>query len=430
MNILFRNAKVIPMTDDSSEHLIWFIAHVAVSGDTIVGVGDLPEGFLPDETIDAKDHILMPGLVNCHTHLAMSLFRGMAEDMTLMSWLQDVIWPAEAKHTDETIRIANEMALAEMIRSGTTSFLDMYFKQEILGELLIKTKMRGVLSRAVLSVENKTRQNLDENIALKGRFADHSRGLISVFVSAHAPYTVNDDDMRMVRDAALEHDMGLNIHISETNEELMNYKERYHKTPVAYLRDLGLFQAHTLAAHCVHITDDDINILYENDVCVSHNPTANLKLASGIAPLKKMLEKGITVGLGTDGVANNNNMSLFHEMRLAALLQKGIHGDATAIPVKQVLSMATVQGAKALKLQKIGQIAVGNRADLILIDSKQIHMKPGLYPPTDVVYAAGSQDVTHTMVNGEFLMKDRRLCTIDEEQLIARAHKAASIFYP
>jgi 5-methylthioadenosine/S-adenosylhomocysteine deaminase len=413
MKTLIQNATIIPQVPGADVE--WFIGDVAIEDELIVAVGHAPDSFEPQEIIDATDHILMPGFVNCHAHSAMTLLRGFAEDLPLQTWLQDWIWPAEAKHTEKTLNIGNELAIAEMIKSGTTSFLDMYVRQDLLAESLLRTGMRGVLSRAVLTFEGDVEKHLQDNVNLKYRYQDEN--LVSVFVSAHAPYTCNDKDLLLVREAALEHDMGLHIHISETKKELDDYLGEFGKTPVSYLNDLNMFDAHTLGAHCVHITQEDMHIMSEKGVCVSHNPKSNLKLASGVAPLVDMLEHNITVGIGTDSVASNNSLSMIDEMKTASLLQKGILNDATVLPAKQILNLATREGAKALRLEDVGQIKVGYQADLILLDKSGVHMLPGFNPLTDVVHSATQQDVTHTMVAGKFLMRDRILVTIDEEKL-------------
>lgn len=413
MKTLIQNATIIPQIQGADVE--WFIGDVAIEDELIVAVGQAADSFEPQEIIDATDHILMPGFVNCHAHSAMTLLRGFAEDLPLQTWLQKWVWPAEAKHTETTLNIGNELAIAEMIKSGTTSFLDMYVRQDLLAESLLRTGMRGVLSRAVLTFEGDVEKHLQDNVDLKYRYQDEN--LVSVFVSAHAPYTCNDKDLLLVREAALEHDMGLHIHISETKKELDDYLGEFGKTPVSYLNDLNMFDAHTLGAHCVHITQEDMHILSEKGVCVSHNPKSNLKLASGVAPLVDMLEHNITVGIGTDSVASNNSLSMIDEMKTASLLQKGILNDATVLPAKQILNLATREGAKALRLEDVGQIKVGYQADLILLDKSGIHMLPGFNPLTDVVHSATHQDVTHTMVAGKFLMRDRILVTIDEEKL-------------
>ncbi len=413
MKILIQNATIIPQNENVDAE--WFVGDVAIEDELIVAVGQVPDTFEPQEIIDAKDRILMPGFVNCHAHSAMTLLRGFAEDLPLQTWLQDWIWPAEAKHTEETLSVGNELAIAEMIKSGTTSFLDMYVRQDLLAESLLRTGMRGVLSRAVLTPEGDVEKHLKDNVELKYRYQDEN--LVSVFVSAHAPYTCDDRTLLLVREAALEHDMGLHIHISETKKELDDYLEQFGKTPVTYLNDLDMFDAHTLGAHCVHVTQEDMHIMAEKGVCVSHNPKSNLKLASGVAPLVDMLKYNITVGIGTDSVASNNVLSMIDEMKIASLLQKGILNDATALPAKQILNLATREGAKALRLAGVGQIREGYQADLILLDKTGVHMLPGFNPLTDVVHSATHQDVTHTMVAGRFLMKDRILTTIDEDKL-------------
>lgn len=413
MKTLIKNATIIPQVKEMEDD--WIVGDLAIDDDKIVAVGKVPISFRAQEVIDAKDRILMPGFVNCHTHSAMTLLRGFAEDLPLQTWLEKWIWPAEAKHTEKTINVGNELALAEMIKSGTTSFLDMYVRQDLLAESALKAGIRAVLSRAVLSLEGNVEKHIEENVNLKYRYSKEK--LISVFLSAHAPYTCNDTDLRKVRDTALKHSMGVNIHISETKKELDDFLEQYGKTPIAYLSELGLYDVHTVAAHCVHVTEEDMVLMAQKGVCVSHNPKSNLKLASGIAPIAEMLRHNITVGIGTDSAASNNALSMLDELKTAALLQKGIQKDPELLPAKQILSLAAKEGAKVLQLKKVGEIREGYQADLILLDKTGIHMLPGINPLTDVVHSATHQDVTHTMVAGKFLMKERELTTINEEKL-------------
>lgn len=430
MKIQIRDATIVSLDETTMPETGGaYSGDVCIEDGRILALGAVPEGFRPDRTVEARGRIVMPGFVNCHTHLAMTLLRGYAEDLPLMEWLQSLIWPAESRHTGETIRVGTRLAVAEMIASGTTTALDMYFQQHVVAEVLLETGMRGVLSRAILSMDNNTREILDESIAMKERYAGPDR-LVGVFLSGHAPYTCEAEDLLRIREAALAHDMGIHIHVSETRGEVEESLSRHGKTPVAYLADLGVFDAPTLAAHCVHVTPEDIGLLHHHGVSVAHNPRSNLKLASGIAPVSHMLRAGVNVGIGTDGAASNNTLDMVEETRLGVLLQKGVTGDATYPGVAQALRMATGNGARALGFPDLGVMRPGFRADLILVERKGPHLAPGHDPLTDLLYSAGRADVTHTMVAGRFLMEERVLTTIDTERLLSEAEDAARVLFP
>ena len=359
------------------------------------------------DVLDGKGQLAAPGLINTHTHIAMGLFRNYADDLELMDWLETAIWPTEAKLNDEYVRYGTQLGIAEMLRSGTTTFSDMYFFMNTTAEVVKETGIRAVLSRGLAGVSPTADQALVENADLFRTWNGFDNGRIKVLLGPHAPYTCPDAYMEKV--IALSHELncGIHMHLSETKGEVENVIK---------------------AAHCVHITDEDMDIMTENNVAVAHNPQSNLKLASGIAPVPEMITKGITVGLGTDGSASNNNADMLEEVRLAATLHKARLYDPKAIPSQAAWHMGTVEGAKALGYTDLGGLANGYRADIVLYDVSGMHWMPRYNDLAALVYSANSSDVNTTIVGGKVLMKDKELLTIDEEKLRAEITKAQAYF--
>ncbi|MDU6074276.1 MAG: amidohydrolase [Veillonella parvula] len=350
------------------------------------------------EVLDGKGQLATPGLVNTHTHIAMGLFRNYADDLELMEWLETAIWPTEAKLNDDYVRYGTQLGIAEMLRTGTTTFSDMYFFMNTTAEVVKETGIRSVLSRGLAGVSPTADQALVENADLFRTWNGFDNDRIKVLLGPHAPYTCPDDYMEKV--IALSHELNCGIHFWNT----------------------------TLAAHCVHVTDEDMAIMAGNNVAVAHNPQSNLKLASGIAPVPEMIAKGITVGLGTDGSASNNNADMLEEVRLAATLHKARLYDPKAIPAQAAWNMGTVEGAKALGYIDLGVLAKGYRADIVLYDVSGMHWMPRYNDLAALVYSANSSDVNTTIVGGKVLMKDKELLTIDEEKLRAEITKAQAYF--
>ena len=371
---------------------------------TAILTGEEAKSEQSKETLDGKGQLAAPGLVNTHTHIAMGLFRNYADDLELMDWLETAIWPTEAKLNDNLVKWGTQLGIAEMLRSGTTTFSDMYFFMNTTADVVKETGIRAVLSRGY----------------------DNDR--INVLLGPHAPYTCPDAYMEKV--IALSHELncGIHMHLSETKGEVENVIKATGKTPIAHMHDLGLFWNTTLAAHCVHVTEEDMAIMAENNVAVAHNPQSNLKLASGIAPIPEMIEKGITVGLGTDGSASNNNADMLEEVRLAATLHKARLYDPKAIPAQAAWNMGTVEGAKALGYNDLGKIAVGQRADIVLYDVSGMHWMPRYNDVAALVYSANSSDANTVIVAGKVLMKNKELLTIDEEKLRSEIGKAQEYF--
>lgn len=380
------------------------------------------------EIIDGKGKLVAPGLVNTHTHVSMGLLRNYADDLELMEWLQTAIWPAEEKLTGHLAYWGAVLGIAEMFRSGTTCFSDMYFFMDHVAKAVQDTGIRAVLARGMAGVAPTAERALVESKELFEQFHNYNDGQIKVMLGPHAPYTCPDAYLEKV--IALGKDLGaeIHMHLSETKFEVDTVIKETGKTPIAHMNDLGLFDLGCVAAHCVHVTEEDMQIMAEKGVRVAHNPQSNLKLASGIAPLPEMMAKGITVGLGTDGSASNNNADMLEEVRLAATLHKARLYDPKAVPAHVAWSLGTVEGAKVLGYKDVGTIAVGNKADLVLYDVSGLHWQPRYNDVASLVYAANSSDAATVIVNGQVVMKDRELLTIDEEQLLYEVEKGRKIF--
>ena len=380
------------------------------------------------EVLDGKGQLAAPGLVNTHTHIAMGLFRNYADDLELMEWLETAIWPTEAKLNDTLIKYGTELGIAEMLRSGTTTFSDMYFFMNTTAEVVKETGMRAVLSRGLAGVSLTADQALVENADLYRTWHGYDNNRVKVLLGPHAPYTCPDSYMEKV--IALSHELGagIHMHLSETKFEVDTVLKETGKTPIAHMHDLGLFHDGALAAHCVHVTPENMDIMVENNVAVAHNPQSNLKLASGIAPVVEMQEKGITVGLGTDGSASNNNADMLEEVRLAATLHKARLYNPKAIPAANAWAMGTVEGAKALGYNDLGLLQPGYRADIVLYDTTGMHWVPRYNDLAALVYSTNSSDANTVIINGKILMKDKELLTIDEEKLRSEISNAQTFF--
>jgi len=423
--IIIKNATILPMT--GRQDLIEK-GEIAVQDGRIIHigpVGTMAEGWQADQIIDASGQLAMPGLINCHTHAAMTLLRSYADDLPLMEWLSEKIWPIEDNLTGEDIYWGTLLSIIEMIKSGTTTFLDMYFFMDQVAKAVVESGIRAVLSRGMIGLNPNAETALSESRDLVRQFDGKANGRLAVILGPHAPYTCPPEYLQKVIALADQLGVGIHIHVAETKAEIEGIAKDYGKTPTRHLADLGLFDGRrVIAAHCVHMTREDLEIFRDKKVGVAHNPESNMKLASGIAPVPKMLEMGITVGLGTDGASSNNNLDLLQEMRSAALLHKVNSGDPTVLPAYQALEMATVNGAGVLGLEKeIGVLQEGYKADLILIDLEQPHLYPRHDVVANVVYAAQAADVRTVIIDGQVVMQDRKLLTLDESKVLAEAQR-------
>lgn len=377
------------------------------------------------QEIDLDSHVLIPGLINLHTHAAMTLMRGLADDLPLMDWLTKHIWPAEAEHvTPEFVYDGTLLACAEMLRGGVTCFNDMYFFPEAAAQAAIDAGMRAALG--MICIEFPTRYATDaqdylrKGLAVRDRFRNEP--LLSFCLAPHAPYTVSDRSFELIGTYAAELEIPIHVHVHETEHEVNESLKQFGTRPLDRLHRLGLLGPGLLAVHAVHLNDAEIALLAAQGASVAHCPSSNLKLASGIAPIARLVDAGVNVGLGTDGAASNNRLDMFEEMRLAALLAKGASGRADAVAAQTALHMATLGPAQALGLeQRIGSIAPGKSADLTAIDLDAVSLRPVYHPLSHVVYAAGRHDVSHVWVAGRLLVEEAHLTTLDEGALRATA---------
>lgn len=375
---------------------------------------------------ELQRHVVMPGLINCHTHAAMTLFRGLADDLPLMEWLNKHIWPAEQKWVDaDFVADGTRHAVAEMIRSGTTCFNDMYFFPEQTARIAEKTGIRAVIGLIVLDFPTAWAESSAEYI-YKGSeihaIYKHNP-LVHTAFAPHAPYTVSDKSLQQIGTLAEELDIGIHIHLHETLDEIDQSKEKYGKRPIQRLNELGLMNPRLRAVHMVHLTEQEIELLNEYGIHVVHCPGSNLKLASGICPVNKLLQQDINVVLGTDGASSNNDLDMIGEMRLAGLLAKGSNGISNALPAYQVLEMATIKAAEALGLdQIIGSLSKNKAADIISINLDTIESQPLYDPPSQIIYTANRNQVDNVWVAGRLLLKDGELTTIDKKDVLEKAH--------
>ena len=395
--------------------------HMVFSDSKIAYIGeDLPPAALQKEAdiVDGRGFLATPGFVNTHTHAAMTLFRSYADDMVLMDWLQKKIWPAEDHLTAPDVYWATLAAIGEMIKSGTTTFADMYFFMDEVAKATEETGMRAVLARGMAGVAPTAEAALVESRELYHTWNNSADGRITVMLGPHAPYTCPADYLKRVVALSEELNTGIHIHLSETKGEVEDCLKLHGKSPIAYMADLGVLQRGVLVAHCVHVDTDDIALMKKYNVRVAHNPQSNLKLASGFAPITAMLDAGITVGLGTDGAASNNNTDLLEEMRLAAMLHKAVTGNPEVLPARQALNLATCDGAVALGLgNQLGELRVGAKADVVLYDRSGLQWCPPHDLVSLLVYSAQSSDVHSVWINGRRVLDNHVLTTIDEEKV-------------
>jgi 5-methylthioadenosine/S-adenosylhomocysteine deaminase len=422
----------IVVTVDGARH-VFNPGVVAIDGTDIVAVGpiaDITARFRAAEQINASGAVVIPGLINTHTHAPMVLYRGLADDLPLQEWLEKYIFPAEAKTVSrEMVRVGTNLAAAEMIESGTTTFADMYYFEEEIARATKAAGLRGVLGQTIIQFPVADAKTPDEGLARTEAFIkefEHDP-LIVPAVAPHAPYTNDTKTLVAARALATKYGVPVLIHVSETRDEVKNSQAAHGgMSPVAYLESIGFWGPRTVAAHGVWVSPEDMAILRNRQVAVSHNPESNMKLASGVAPVPAYLAAGITVGLGTDGAASNNDLDMFEAMREAAFLHKVQTGDPRAIPAATALEMATIDGARALGLDKqIGSLESGKRADVIVVSMNSARQTPLYDPISHLVYATHGDDVRTVIVNGRVLMRDRRLLTLNEPTVLAEARKMA-----
>jgi len=420
--ILIRNGLILTMAADEPK---FSADDILIEGNLITQIGEVPP---TDATvINASGMVVMPGLVNCHNHAYMSLLRGYCDDLRLLEWLREKMWPAEEKMNGEDVYWGTLLGVTEMLKSGTTTFADMSFFMDEVAQAVADSGIRASLCQGLLFHDNDAVRRIDSSYKLFSNWRGKANGRISTMVGPHAPQTCPPDKIKIAMDMARELDSGIHIHLAETTEEVEYINSSYDKTPTEYLADLGLFEDfHVLLAHAVHLSQNDIRLLRNLKGGISHNPVSNQKLGCGVAPIIELIKSGINVALGTDGAASTVTLDMFEEIKAAAWLQKNHHFDPTAVNSYQVLQMATVNGAKALGLaEEIGTIEVGKKADLILIDVE----KPHLYPHNDIcallAYSANGADVDTLIIDGEIVMQNRHLKTIDEKLVLRQAKRCS-----
>ncbi|MBP9664642.1 MAG: amidohydrolase [Pyrinomonadaceae bacterium] len=370
------------------------------------------------QTIDATGKVIIPGLINTHTHVPMTLFRGISDDLDLNDWLTKFIFPAEAKNVDEAfVRAGTRLGLAEMIRGGTTTYCDMYYFEDAIAEETKKAGMRGVLGETIINFPVADNKTPEEALAYTERYIRRWKNdpLIVPAAAPHAPYTVSTEKLRFVREQSDRLNSAVVIHVAETKKERDDIFKQYGKTPVAYLDSIGFLSDRTIAAHSVWLSPAEINIYRERGVGVAHCPQSNMKLASGVAPVPAMLAAGVAVGIGTDGAASNNDLDMWDEMDTTAKLHKLTSENPTILPATQAFEMATIGGARALHLDKItGSLEVGKRADIVIMDMDSLHQTPMYNVYSHLVYTTKAADVRTVIINGRVVMRDRRLLTLNE----------------
>ncbi len=434
VDTLFINAIVLTMDENLTQYES---GAVAVKGDSIVAVGneeELKKEFSANEVIDCNKKVLMPGLINAHTHVPMTLLRGLADDLRLDVWLMGYMLPVEREFVKpDFVRLGTLLACAEQIRSGVTTFNDMYYFEDDVAQAAADAGMRAVCGQTVIKFPVPDASAYEDSLAMARTFIQKWKGheLIVPAVAPHAPYSTTPEILKACAELAKEFDVPLHIHISETAFEVENMRNEQGMPVVPYVKKQGLLEAKVIAAHCVHVDVGEIRTLKHANAGIAHNPSSNLKLASGFAPVAKMLEVGVNVGIGTDGPASNNDLDMFEEVRLASFAAKASSNDPTALPAPTALLMATRLGAQALHIGDItGSIESGKRADLILVDTSPLHNSPRfLRDPMNayaqLVFASKSTDVTDVMVNGKWLMREHKLLTLNEKELLEQAREVA-----
>jgi 5-methylthioadenosine/S-adenosylhomocysteine deaminase len=385
------------------------------------------------EVVDCRGDLLIPAFYNAHCHAAMTLFRGYGEDLPLQRWLEERIFPAEDRLTHQSVYVASKLAIAEMLRNGIASFSDMYMFEDSVADAVLETGIKANLSRSFVSFDPtadiRKDSRFDEFLSLAKQYHKVDDNRILVDMSLHAEYTNTPFTCKTVGEYAREHGFGMQIHLSETEKEHNECIGRHGKTPTRFFADLGVLDVPTTAAHCVWVSDEDIAVLAEKEVSVAHNPVSNLKLGSGVMPLKKMIEGGVNVALGTDGVASNNRLDILREMQTAAILHKGITRDPAVTRAADMLPLATRNGAIAQGRRDCGRVEVGYRADLVLINRRSIHNMPSYDDYAMLAYSADRSDVLLTMVDGRILYRNGEYTSIDEERLISEAREVFAHYF-
>lgn len=413
MSILLKNISYL----DIEEEKIVDKADIFIEENKIKKIGKNLD-LSADEVLDGENKLLTPGFVNAHTHLGMSYFRNYADDLALMDWLENEIWPIEAKLNAEDIYWSSMLSIIENIKSGVTSFCDMYYEMHRVGDAAIEAGIRGVLTRGMTDVDGKGEEKLQEFDDLYNNYHEKSNGRIKVVPAPHAIYTCSGEFLKEIAKRSLErYDSLIHIHLSETLTEVENSKKEYGMTPIEYVNSLGLLDSQIIAAHCVHITDEEIELVKDKKFYPVYNPSSNLKLASGFTPVDKLLKNNITMALGTDGDSSNNNQDFVEEMHIGGIVNKAVTMNEKAVPAIEILKMATINGAKALGFEKLGLVKEDYLADLTIFDLNSNSFTPRNNLISALVYSASSSDVEAAICDGKFIMKNREILNVDEEKI-------------
>lgn len=400
---------------------------IYIEGSRIAAIGTQPEGFHTDKVIEGKDKLAIPGLVNCHTHSYMSFMRNVADDLSFMDWLFGTIDPIEQQMTDEDTYWGACLAIVEMMKSGTTCFNDMQMNIHQTTRAVKESGMRAVISRGLVGNGNDEAGQLRLRQAYEERDAAKDCDRLTFMLGPHAPYTCDDAYMRIVSEEAKKNHMGIHIHLSESESEIQQIKEKYGCSPIEMADKNGLFDVPAIAAHCVQITESDMEILKKKNVSVVTNPASNMKLGNGFAPVPEMLEKGINVCLGTDGAASNNSLNMFHELSLLTLIHKGVKKTPQCISAKDGFRIATINGAKALGLEKeIGSLEVGKKADIAILNLNTPSLTPRNNLLAGLSYSANGSEVETVLIDGKVTMENRKILTMDEDIVYEKIHAIIS----
>ncbi len=421
MSLLINNVSIITMENEDIIEKGYI--HIKNNKIESVGKGEYEGPISGVKVIDGTGCVAMPGLINMHTHVPMTLLRGYGEGLPLMKWLNERIWPFEDKMTKEDIYIGSLLGIVEMIKSGTTTFADMYYHLKEIANAARDLNIRAFLGNTIIG-EN-YEEEIQKTLCLKEKLDDE---LIKVMIAPHSPYTCSDKALEMVGNIAREKNLPIHIHLSETKDEINTVNKEHKKSPIEYCEEVGLFKDNkVIAAHCVHITEEDMNILKKYDVTVVNNPQSNMKLASGVAPIYKCIEKDINVCVGTDGASSNNNLNMIEEMQTTSMLQKMTSNDPTVLDAYSTIKLATVNAAKALGMENsLGKIKEGYLADIILIDMLKPHLMPSFSPYSNIVFSAQGSDVKTVIINGKVVMKNYKLKLIDESILRQRVENSVN----